>query len=339
MDDNEIELLESESVKYADGSAEKIEINKKLGEKILEQDKLAFDERERLRQEDLKKEKEAAQLKAEIQKAAINVVTAALNAAIDLRQQAQTAEIDNERAQLENKTQDQKDAYDRQVENGYITQKRAAALKAEVDKQAAKKEQDLKLRQFKADKQAATSRALLGIASGIINAFATLPYPAALIAAAGIAAVGAIEIGVIQSQQPPKFKDGVIGFKGKGTDTSDENHVMISNNESVVTAKSTKKYTPELKAMEAGTFEKLMKQKYSTESMSFLPFERDQRRKQADYVARTEANKARSERDKLLDLSQMERLTKRNSRVDIRNAEEIGKAVARNLPSTTRYNP
>lgn len=377
-----IEHLESESVRYADGSAEKIEINKKLGEKILEQDKLAFDERERLRQLDLKKDKEAAQLKQQIYTASVNVITAALNAAIDLRQQALTNEIETERAKLQQQTESQKAAIDRRSQNskiafdenilrikeidqqvkngviteeeasaqkkqikdeevnsGYINDKRAAALKAEVDKQAAKKEQDLKLRQFKADQQAAVSRALLGIASGVINAFATLPYPAALVAAAGIAAVGAIEIATIKNQKPPKYKDGVIDMPGKGTGTSDSNPAMLSKGESVMTAKETKQYKPELEAIRKGTFEKMMQQKYSTEQMSFLPFDRAQANKRAEYKARSEANKARSERDKQLDLSNIENLTRKNSRIHIRNAEEIGKAVARNLPSNTRYTP
>lgn len=335
----EIALLNQEIVANQGNNDVLIKLNKTLNDKINEQDKLAFDERERQRQEELKKIKEAEQMKAEMQKATINVVSAAFSAAIESRRQAQLAEIETEKQNLDRETEQKKAALDRQVELGYISQQRAAQLKEEVDKAAAKKEQDLKLRQFKADQQAAISRAFLGIAQGVINAFATLPYPAALIAAAGIAAVGAIEIGVIKSQRPPKFKDGVIGFKGKGTDTSDENHVMISNNESVVTAKATKRYTPELKAMEAGTFENLMKQKYSTEDMSFLPYERNQNKKREEYKSASERDKARRERESKIDLSHMERLTKKNSRVDIRNAEEIGKAVARNIPSQIRYTP
>jgi hypothetical protein len=39
------------------------------------------------------------------------------------------------------------------------------------------------------------------------------------------------------------FKDGVEGFKGKGTDTSDSNLVLLSNNESVITASGTRKHS------------------------------------------------------------------------------------------------
>lgn len=334
----EINLLESESVKYADGSVEKIEINKKLAEKILEQDKLAFDERERLRQQDIKRDEVAAQQKAAIQTAAINVVSAAFNAAIDARQQAQTAEIQSEQEQQDQKAQVDKERIDRQVELGYISQKRAAQLKNEVDKESAKKEQALKLRQFKADQQAAVSRALLGIASGVINAFATLPYPVALIAAAGIAAVGAIQIASIKSQNPPKFKDGVIDLQGKGTGTSDSIDAKLSKGESVMTAKETKKYKPEFEAIRAGTFEKLMQQKYSTQDMSFLPFEKEQNRRKAEYKARSEANKERAEREGI-DFSGVENQLYRNRNVGIKNADEIGRAVARYMPNQKVYKP
>lgn len=335
----EIELLETESVKYQDGSQEKIEINKRLGAAILEQDRLAFDERERLRKEDLKAEELAAQKKAAAQTAAINVVTAALNAAIDLRLQAQTAEIAEEQEKLDAKAQADKDRIDRQVESGYISQKRAAQLKNEVDKEAAKKEQALKLRQFKADQQAAVSRALLNGALAVVNALATVAYPANLIAAAGIAAVTAIEVGVIKSQKPPKYKDGIIDMPGKGTGTSDSNPAMLSKGESVMTAKETKKYKPELEAIRAGTFEQLMKQKYSTEEMSFLPYDRQQKNKQSEYTRRSEADRARRERESQLDMSKMESLTKANRNIGVRNADEIGRAVARHMPVQKTYRP
>ena len=43
-----------------------------------------------------------------------------------------------------------------------------------------------------------------------------------IVLAALVAAAGAAEIAIIASQQPPKFAKGVVGLKGKGTETSDE---------------------------------------------------------------------------------------------------------------------
>lgn len=65
---------------------------------------------------------------------------------------------------------------------------------------------------------------------------------------------GLISAGIIAAQTLPAFKDGVVDFKGKGTGTSDENHVMISNGESITTALGTKKFRKYLEAMNDPTF-------------------------------------------------------------------------------------
>lgn len=54
------------------------------------------------------------------------------------------------------------------------------------------------------------------------------------------------------SQDTPAFKDGVIGFNGKGTGTSDSNLVRISNGESVITADATRKNREILEQINAG---------------------------------------------------------------------------------------
>ncbi|VXB03274.1 hypothetical protein [Chryseobacterium sp. 8AT] len=53
-------------------------------------------------------------------------------------------------------------------------------------------------------------------------------------------------------QDTPAFKDGVIGFNGKGTGTSDSNLVRISNGESVITASATQKNREILEQINAG---------------------------------------------------------------------------------------
>lgn len=54
------------------------------------------------------------------------------------------------------------------------------------------------------------------------------------------------------TQDTPAFKDGVIGFNGKGTGTSDSNLVRISNGESVITASATQKNREILEQINAG---------------------------------------------------------------------------------------
>lgn len=53
-------------------------------------------------------------------------------------------------------------------------------------------------------------------------------------------------------QDTPAFKDGVIGFNGKGTGTSDSNLVRISNGESVITAEATAKNKAILEEINSG---------------------------------------------------------------------------------------
>ena len=60
----------------------------------------------------------------------------------------------------------------------------------------------------------------------------------------------------------PQFAEGVIGFKGKGTETSDSNPVLISTNESIITAKRTRQYPDELQSIQDGTFDNLIYGKY-----------------------------------------------------------------------------
>lgn len=60
------------------------------------------------------------------------------------------------------------------------------------------------------------------------------------------------------------FKDGVIDFKGRGTETSDSNVVSISNRESVITAKGTKNAPKALELINKGLM---------TDAMVFPKFE------------------------------------------------------------------
>jgi hypothetical protein len=58
------------------------------------------------------------------------------------------------------------------------------------------------------------------------------------------------------------FKDGVEDFKGKGTETSDSNVVLLSNRESVVTAKGTKENKGLVTAMNEGFVEDYFRENF-----------------------------------------------------------------------------
>ncbi|MCC9032708.1 hypothetical protein NAL32_07490 [Chryseobacterium sp. Ch-15] len=98
---------------------------------------------------------------------------------------------------------------------------------------------------------------LLMQASQIALAIATAAGETGIAAPVGIAIVlAALATGFAAvkgfQQDTPAFKDGVIGFNGKGTGTSDSNLVRISNGESVITAEATAKNKAILEEINAG---------------------------------------------------------------------------------------
>lgn len=88
---------------------------------------------------------------------------------------------------------------------------------------------------FEKEKKTRKSQALIDGAAGVIKAFATYPYPAALIISALIAAQTVSQIRIIDRQRPG-FKKGVIDLQGPGTSTSDSIPANLSKHESVMTA-------------------------------------------------------------------------------------------------------
>jgi hypothetical protein len=111
--------------------------------------------------------------------------------------------------------------------------KKELALKRDREEQALRK------KAFDAEKEAKRLQTIINGAAAIINAFATLPYPAAIVASALIAGQTASQIAVINKQQYRGFKDGVIDLQGPGTTKSDSIPARLSRGESVMTAEET----------------------------------------------------------------------------------------------------
>lgn len=85
-----------------------------------------------------------------------------------------------------------------------------------------------------------------------ITQAATTPFPANLAAITATIASIAGAIPLASSLFSGAFADGIVDFKGKGTETSDSNPVLISNRESIITAKGTKNAPNLLKAINKG---------------------------------------------------------------------------------------
>lgn len=106
---------------------------------------------------------------------------------------------------------------------------------------------------FAFDQALAVRQALLELQKGMAKTAASAPFPAnvPLIAAFAAQFVGLIAaIRAIKAPEAPKFAKGVIGLAGPGTDTSDSIHARLSRGESVMTAKATRAFAPQLAAME-----------------------------------------------------------------------------------------
>jgi hypothetical protein len=142
-----------------------------------------------------------------------------------------------------------------ELENFYDTQTKLAGdnerAKMELAIKRERAEQVLRKKAWDAEKDAKQKQTLINGAAGVVNAFATLPYPAAVVASLLIAAQTAAQLAVIRQQEYRGFAKGVIDLQGPGTETSDSINARLSRRESVMTAEETKSSMGILKAVRA----------------------------------------------------------------------------------------
>ena len=96
----------------------------------------------------------------------------------------------------------------------------------------------------------ASTQAVIDTYRAANTALATIPPPGGQIIAAVNIAAGLANVAKINAQSVPSFAEGVIGLDGPGTETSDSIPARISKGESVLTAKATSAYAPQLAEME-----------------------------------------------------------------------------------------
>lgn len=123
--------------------------------------------------------------------------------------------------------------------------------KGRIRLKAQKEEDKLRREAFEADKRAKRSQALINGAVGITNAFATLPYPAAIVASALIAASTIAQVAAINKEKP-RFAKGKVNIQGTGTKTSDSIEAKISRGESVINASATERSAKLLEGINSG---------------------------------------------------------------------------------------
>lgn len=216
-------------------------------------------EAEKQRTENLKQQ--AAQ-RAYIEQNSIDIAGKALQS----YESIQLANTINSIKREEDKNQAQTDNLisnlEKRKDKGLINEATFEAQKANIQKQAARKEADLKRKQFEAEKKANIIKVIIDTAVAIAKTFAQLGWPAGIAGAAVAGANGALQIATISAQPIPAFKDGKINIQGPGTETSDSIHARISKGESVIKARSTAKYKGELEAINSDKFPDFVFRKY-----------------------------------------------------------------------------
>lgn len=123
---------------------------------------------------------------------------------------------------------------------------------AEINDRFDQRKKALQRKQLEAEQKQQLFSIAINTAGAIvkgISQFGPPPSPLGIIAIAAAAAIGLAQAGLVLSQKPPSFAEGVLDLRGPGTGTSDSIHAMVSNGESVITAKNTKDYYPALKAI------------------------------------------------------------------------------------------
>src|SRR5690606_21512605 len=117
-------------------------------------------------------------------------------------------------------------ALEKRKERGRISEEAYQKQREAIQNKAARKEAELKTKAAKDEKKFALASIALNtaiaVAKGIAQFGPPIPLnPAGIAAVATAIATGVIQAAIVKSTPIPAFKDGVIDFKGKGTETSD----------------------------------------------------------------------------------------------------------------------
>ncbi|GEO08757.1 hypothetical protein [Segetibacter aerophilus] len=208
---------------------------------------------DKVRADDLVKEKAHQEAKAKITQAAYQVVS---NIAQIFAQSSQ-ANVDEEIQQI-TQLKDHKIITAEEADKRIRTIRRKAAAD---------------------EKKMAIFSALLSQSQAVLAVLADKTIPAIIkpfVIAATIAS-SLSQLALIISRPLPAFKTGVIGLQGPGTETSDSIIARLSKNESVIKASMTRKWKPALTAINENRFEsyianiKMPEMNYGNFSMARVP--------------------------------------------------------------------
>lgn len=273
-----------------------------------------------------KKEKEHQNNLNRIRETGFQVADELLSGFADISAQKKQMELDEELKNSQIKSDSQTASLQKQLDAGIITEEQFAARKAVIDQKQSDKEAEIKKKQFQADKMAALIQVAIDTAIAVAKSFAQLGPIGGALGAALAAAMGIAQAAVISAQPMPKFRKGAINIKGPGTGTSDSIPAMISKGESVITAEATRDNFGLLKAIHEGTSNDYINKNFISPAISKMEAENNR-------AAKARRDKKSSQLMALvnngMDLSNTERLLKKNGTVKVSNIGDLAKEMSK----------
>ncbi len=229
-------------------------------------------------------------------------------------------ELSKELSDSQKKTDQEAKFLQDKLDKGIISQQQYDRQKAALDQKQRKKESDIKLKQFKADKKAALIHVAIDTALGIAKAFAQLGPIGGALGAALVAGEGLIQAALIQGQPTPAFAKGKINIQGPGTSISDSINARLSKGESVMTAEETQQHMGSLQAMRKRNYNNYIHTNFVVPALEKM---------QRESISRRDAKMSQAVINSSIDLSNTERLLKKNGTVKLSNVKELAKELAK----------
>ena len=324
-------MLKTQKEKEAIKKAENDAFLKLVKERLDEEDKLA-EERRKKDEEDEKAHQ--AKIRAIVAESA-GIIGDLVSGLAANRAEARQIELDQELKASEQETDGKIALLQKQLDQGIISQEQFDAKKEALDKKQDAKESEIKKKQFEADKRAKLSQIAIDTAVSVVKTFATLGYPAGIPASLLAVAAGLAQAAIVQTTPTPKFKDGVIDLQGKGTGTSDSIHAMLSKGESVMTAKETSEHMPLLQAIRSNSLNDYIKDSYILPALQSIEVNNSRARMERENAKDRKLNAIINNMN--LDTSNLERVTKNNSNVGIKNTKQLAKDMAREMQINSNW--
>lgn len=154
----------------------------------------------------------------------------------------------------------EKEIIEKQYKDQLITKEQYEAAKSEVDKKAQAEESRLKRQTFEINRNIALIEAGINVAQGVTKALASAPPPGNFALAALVAAAGLAQIGAIISQPTPKFEKGGK-VKGKRHSTGGE-FIEAEEGEWIIKRDEALKHDRMLRAVNDGQAESFIRVHY-----------------------------------------------------------------------------